>query len=81
MILPLLVFTVAIASAFTTSDRKQGNAKVAMVQGWIQHAGQPCTASIQCRTEVNPFCTAPVSGVRLYAKDLTGDCPTPLYKQ
>ena len=78
--LPALVFTFAIASAFTTNAMHNSKAKTMAVQGWIQHPGAPCTISAQCSDVVNVICTAPVSGIQLFAKDATGDCPTKLYR-
>ncbi len=79
MILPVLVFTFAIASAFTTNAVHNSKAKTMVVPGWIQHPGNPCTSSIDCSDIVDVICTAP-TGEQLFDKDETGDCPTLLYR-
>ncbi|MBC5862835.1 DUF6520 family protein [Flavobacterium turcicum] len=84
-VLPVAVFALAIAGAFTTNAMSQRSKTVAPVQGFIKLNLQAtsCEQRDMCSNVNNGIvCTVGLvpSGAQLFGKNSSGQCSVPIYR-
>lgn len=78
-VIPMAVFALAIAGAFTTNAMNRSSKALGAVQGYIRAnpQGTACNISNMCSDVAGPVCT--LGAAQLWGKDLSGKCVVELF--
>jgi hypothetical protein len=78
--IPLAVFAIAIAGAFTTQAMTRFNKNVSTFQGYVKvnPLGTMCNTSITCSDIQGELCK--VGNTQIWGKDASGKCVVELYR-
>lgn len=79
-LIPIAVFALAIAGAFTTQAMNGSNKKVSTFQGYVKvnPLGTMCNTSITCSDIPDELCK--VGTTQIWGKDASGKCLVELYR-
>ncbi|MEO8235822.1 MAG: DUF6520 family protein [Flavobacterium sp.] len=79
-LIPMAVFALAIAGAFTTQAMNRSNKKVSIFQGYVKvnPLGTMCNTSITCSSDPDELCK--VGTTQIWGKDASGKCIVELYR-
>lgn len=84
-VVPVAVFALAIAGAFTTHAMNERSRTIAPVQGYVKlnPQGTSCEQHDMCSTiNTGNICTVGLvpSGAQLFGKNLAGQCSVQIYR-
>lgn len=78
--IPMAVFALAIAGAFTTHAMSRSSKATTNFQGYVKAnpLGTVCNLSIMCTDDPGPICK--VGSTQIWGKDASGKCVVELHR-